>query len=101
MGEWLLDAAPAAAAMAHAIKDMKVQSTFTTQEVINLTSVVQDATRAVLERAKEGPEASAKGASLAGEGPSPKGPKRTLTPPSSNTGGKVAKGGKKSSRGRS
>ena len=82
MGEWLLDTAPSARAMAEQINQMKGNAKTFANDVHALTATVMEATDQALSKAKGG----------AGGGPAPGGRQATkepLTPPSSNTGGKV------------
>jgi hypothetical protein len=93
IGEWLFDTRDSAQAMADQVHTMKGHSQAFTREVIALTANVQEATNDALNRARKGPG----GVAGAGRGPhavgrvpgSGEGTRKPLTPPSSNTGGKV------------
>ena len=91
IAEWLLDAAPVVREMASQLKQLKGNHRLVASEVHALASSVEEATRHVLERVQSGAR-TAEGAPLAGVG---RRAEKTLTPPSSNTGGKVPQKTKK------
>lgn len=98
IGEWLLDQADAATSMAENIHHLKSTGKLFQEEVLAHVDLVQEATQAALKRAQErrgaveGPRAAGGAAAAA------KPRKAPLTPPSSNTGGKVSGKKEKTSR---
>lgn len=92
IADFLLDSAPVARSMARAVSEIRdTRKNFVTS-VLALTENVSNATAVTLENAKAGRPAH--GGGTAGGG-APGAVSGTLTPPSSNTGGKVPQKPKK------
>lgn len=87
MGDWLLDTASSAQSMAEQLDQLKGASRLTVREVEALTSSVQEATQRTLDKAREGARRAPVRPAQRGAA----GARLALTPPSSNTGGKVVK----------
>jgi hypothetical protein len=86
MGEWLMDGAEGARHMAEQLEAMQRASRNVSRDVHALATAVIDATDLVLSRAQDGPSAGAGHGTRSG---SRAASADGLTPPSSNTGGKV------------
>jgi hypothetical protein len=85
MGSFLDDSAPAALSMAQQVAAITGKGKNVQAEILALADRIHGATDAVIAKAQAGSVGERRGPAC-GVGP---GDKRTLTPPSSNTGGKV------------
>lgn len=91
IAEWLKDTLPAAVSMTEQIRRMKSTPAVTIARMDAMLDVSEEMTLQVMQKAQRGVEPGAGGASVRG---TPATGSTPLTPPSSNTGGKVGKSSK-------